>query len=421
MAEAAVPQAGTRAEGSARGLTWVIAWRNLWRNRRRTWLTVGGISFACFLVAATMSIQHGSYGSMIDTSTGFFGGQAEIVHPLYPVESKLEQTVTHATELTRALNDLPGIRAAARAQAFALTSVGERSFGGMIVGVDFAAERDMFTFYQGLGEGSLPVASDEVVIGRVMARNLGATVGDEVVMLGSAKAGGVGALALKVSGIFDSGQNELDRTLMFSHLDTVREGFALGDEAHAILLLGENTASLTERLGEIQQQLPDDVLLRDWTQIYPDVQQGIELDRIGGMFMFAAILVLASFSVINTFVMIVFERTREFGMLVALGMRPVQIMLQVQAEAFCMWLVGIAIGMTLTVSIVTIVGEVGIPVADFQDMTGAFMLPDRLHPRVALQSLVLAPIVLLVGTQLGALLATLRLRRLRPVEALRAQ
>ena len=409
------------ASTHARGLTWVIAWRSLWRNRRRTWLTVSGVAFACLMVTFGMATQSGSYAGMIDTTTMFYTGQAQITHPAYPDENKLEQTVTGVTALLSELHAMPDMRASARAQAFALVSVGERSFGGMVVGVDFAAEQEIVSFFDSLVLGNYPSASDEVLIGAVMARNLGADVGDEVVMLGTAKAGGMGALALVVSGIFESGQVELDRTLLFTHLHTVQSGFELGDEAHTIVLATQDTASM-EALGpRITSQLPSNVIFRDWQALLPDVVQGIEIDRISAAFMYGAILILVSFSVINTFVMIVFERTREFGMLLALGMRPVQIMLQVQAEAFCMWVVGTLIGVVISGLLIGWLGAVGIPIGDFQDMAGGFFLPERMYPAISIESLTLAPAVLLIGTQLGALLATLRLRRFKPVDALRAE
>jgi len=403
------------------GLTWTIAWRSLWRNGRRTWLTISGIAFACLLVTFGMATQSGSYAGMIDTTTQFYTGQAQIVHPAYPAESKLEQTVPNVTSLLHQLHQIPALRASARAQAFALVSVGERSFGGMVVGVDFAAEREIVSFYDSLSKGSYPASSNEVMIGAVMARNLGASVGDEIVVLGAAKEGGMGALALMVSGEFESGQVELDRTLLFTHLSTLQGGFELADEAHAIILATHDTASMVALGSTVKAKLPSGVLYRDWQALLPDVVQGIEIDRISAAFMYGAILILVSFSVINTFVMIVFERTREFGMLLALGMRPAQIMLQVQAEALCMWFLGTVIGLALSTALIGWLAVEGIPIGDFQDMAGGFFLPERMYPAMTWESLVLAPVVLLAGTQLGAFFSTLRLRRLRPVTALRAE
>ena len=125
--------------------------------------------------------------------------------------------------------------------------------------------------------------------------------------------------------------------------------------------------------------------------------QGIELDRVSAMLFYGFILVLVTFSVVNTFIMIVFERTREFGMLLALGTHPGVIVRQVLLEA------------------------VGIPLGDMAEMAQQYYMPDRLYPANSLASLTLAPVVLLIGTQIAALAATGRIWRMRPVEALRAE
>jgi ABC-type antimicrobial peptide transport system permease subunit len=133
------------------------------------------------------------------------------------------------------------------------------------------------------------------------------------------------------------------------------------------------------------------------------------------------ILVLVTFSVVNTFIMIVFERTREFGMLLALGMRPWRIIRQVQLEAMLVWMVGAILGLVLSSIVVGYVATVGIPLSGFEEMAAQLYIDDRLYPAFSLASLLTAPMVLLVSTQIAAFVATLQIRHLRPVEALRAE
>lgn len=417
----AVAAAPDHPSSRARGFTLVMAWRNLWRNPRRTWLTAGGIAFASCLVTMSMALQVGSYQSMISSATSFYLGHAQINHQDYELEEKLEQTIAAATELMRQLDSIAGVRVAPRAQAFALASVGDRSFGAAVVGVDFAAESKVVSFFDRVQQGVLPVADDEVVIGETMARNLGAGIGDELVLLGTAKEGGIGALALRVSGLFRSGQIELDRTLVFTHLATVQNGFGLGDEVHALVLRFDDVDEVVAYKDEIDALLPPQAVFRPWQQLLPEVVQGIELDRVTALLFYGAILVLVTFSVVNTFIMVVFERTREFGMLLALGTKPGMIMRLVQAEAFMMWTLGTAIGLLLSNIVVGWAAAVGIPLGGLEEMMQQYYMPTRLYPAISIGSITLAPMVLLLGTQLAALLVTLRIHRLHPVSALRAE
>ncbi|XOV85761.1 MAG: ABC transporter permease [bacterium] len=398
-----------------------MAWRNLWRNPRRTWLTAGGIAFASLLVTLSMALQQGSYNAMVSSATGFYLGQAQINHVLYEDEGKLEQTVAPASELRRSLAQVPGLQVAPRAQVYALASVGQRSFGAAVVGVDFAVEQKLVSFFDRVTQGQLPVNENDVLIGEALARNLGAQLGDELVLLGTGKQGGIGALALTVAGLYASGRPELDRSLVFTHLTTVQNGFGLGDEVHALVLGFDDIDTLEANLEKLSEGLPADAELRTWQQLLPEVVQGIELDRISAVLFYGSILILVTFSVVNTFIMIIFERTREFGMLLALGTRPAIIMRQVQAEALMMWLVGTAIGLALSNLLVGWAAIQGIPLGAMEEMAQQYYMPSRLYPALSLYAMTLAPLVLLLGTQIAAFLVTLRVRRLKPVEALRAE
>ena len=148
-------------------------------------------------------------------------------------------------------------------------------------------------------------------MGAAMARNLGAELGDDIVILGSGKQGGVAAMALTIGGILSTGQAELDRSLLFAPLAGVQEAFGLEDEVHNIVLVLENYAqgaALAQPIGELLQA---DQSYRTWQQLLPEVEQGIELDRVSGQLFFFILLILVSFAVLNTFVMVIFEGVRD--------------------------------------------------------------------------------------------------------------
>jgi putative ABC transport system permease protein len=420
MAEVALTES-TLPRNRSSGLIWRLAWRNLWRNPRRTWLTAGGIAFACLLVSFSMALQAGTYVMMINSATGFLAGQLQISNPNYVQDEKFEQTLGGATELERTLLTDPALTITPRVHAYALVSAGERSFGGLLSGVDFERERKIVTFFEKVREGRLPNNDQEVIVGQSMARNLGVGVGDELVYLGSAKEGGIAALALTVSGIFNSGQAEVDRTMTFADISAVQNAFALGDEVHQFVGKVTQVEDVDAKVAALQAQLGSRALVRGWSEFMPDVVQSIELDRVGGRLVFAAILILVSFSVINTFLMVVFERTREFGMLLSIGMRPGLIARQILVEALYMWGLGAGIGSLLALMVVMILLQVGIPVAGLEELAETFYIEDRIYPAVQWQSLVVAPLILLAGTQLAGLFAMLRIRRLRPVTAMRAE
>ena len=432
MADAALAPAAARGRGAGRGLFLVVAWRNLWRNPRRTWLTAGGMAFAMWLIVLFMSVQAGMYNDLRDLAARMDSGHAQVQHPRYLDDARLRYTVRGVTELTRRLADLPSVVAATpRAESFALVSAEqgdgeERSFGAIVIGVDPEGEQDVSLLPGSLVDGTYLTGSDDAFLGARLARNLGISVGDELVVLGSTREGGVAALAVRVGGIFRSGLVELDRMLLQVRLPTLQEAFELGDDAHRIVLFADSMPGIDAMVEDVRGALPgagaaDAVRVRPWAELMPEVEESIQLDAAGGVILLWTLVIVVAFAVVNALVMTVLERTREFGMLLALGMRPGSIMAMLQAEALCMWAVGTAIGLGAAVLVVATIGTYGIGIPQqFEEMVGnAMLVPERIHLILDARALTLAPAVLGALTSMAALLVSLRLRGIRPVTALR--
>ena len=402
-----------------------LAWRNLQRNKSRTWLTAGGIGFSVLLVSFAMSMQSGSYEIMIDSATRYFSGHGQVSDASYIDQPRFERTVPNATALQAELETIDGLSVMPRVQAFAVVSMGEKSLGGMVMGVDFAAETRFLDIYDNVIEGQIPRASDEALIGSSMARNLGARVGDELIVLGSGKQGAVAAAIFIIAGIVETGQVELDRTLVFAPIAGVADAFYLQDEVHMLLLMVENLSQLGAIGAQIETKLTGPIALQTWQELMPMIEQSIELDKAGAQLFYSLLLILVVFAVVNTFVMVLFERTREFGLFMALGMRPWQVIGQVQFEALLLSLLGVGLGLALALPLINYLSAVGIPLehmggeeAARQMQMGSF---DRLFPKATLASLLTAPMVMIVGTQLAALVSTVRVRGIHPVSALRVE
>ena len=402
-----------------------LAWRNLRRNAARTGLTAGGIGFSVLLVSFAMSLQSGSCDIMIDSATRYFTGHAQISEKSYADQPRLDRTIENVQALQATLSAIDGLTVFPRVQAFAVVSKGEKSLGGMVLGVDFEAEQQRLDIYDNVIEGTVPTQTDQALIGASMARNLGAVVGDELVVLGSGKQGAVAAAIFAVSGIVETGQDALDRTLVFAPFAGVAETLYLQDEAHMLLLMVDDLSQLGAIATQINPLLPEQLTLQTWQQLMPLIEQSIEMDKAGGYLFFSMLLILVTFAVVNTFVMVLYERTREFGLFMALGMRPWQVIGQVQFEALLLSSLGVALGLGLSYPLIDYLTGVGIPVDQIggeeaiQQMQMGTM--DRIYPRVTWSSMATAPLVMMIGTQLAALVSTVRVRGINPVTALRVE
>ncbi|MCX7063924.1 MAG: hypothetical protein NT024_05030 [Proteobacteria bacterium] len=218
------------------GLIAAISWRNLWRNRLRTGLSAGGIAFAVMLILAARSAQISSMTAMLDNTTRMLTGHVQIQNVAYADDPALRNLIADATAVARALAQVPDVTVVAqRALTFVLVSVGDRSYGAQVMGVDPEAERAISSLPDMLIEGHYLEQPTDAVVGSLMAHNLGAKLGDEVVILGSMLDGGVAAMSLRIAGIVDTGTEDLDRALIQVQLTarSCAHGDRAGERLHA--------------------------------------------------------------------------------------------------------------------------------------------------------------------------------------------
>ncbi len=420
--------AGTRATaGTGRSgrrsanLLLQTTWRNLWRNRRRTFFTAGGIAFAVLLVVFAMGLQLGSYDSMIENATGLLPGEIQVQSEVYIDNPRIDYLMDNASALLSRIQTIAGVaEVAPRVESYALVSVGERSYGARILGVDVARERTTVDFFDRLVAGTPPSAPGQGLIGARMAKNLDAELGSELVVLGTARKGGVAALVLEVAGVFETGIAELDRALVMAPLTDVQLAFETGDSVHTFVIDASSKASNEVVVAALNADLPPGVRARGWQELMPDVAQSIEVDRLSARLFYWLIIALVVFSVANTFVMTIFDRTKEFGMLTAVGMPRYALVSLIQLEALFMWLVGALVGLALAGVVLTWLNRNGLYLGEaMEQMAEQYYMPARLYPAINADVLLTAPVLLLFGTQVAALIPGLRLLRMRPTEALR--
>ncbi len=407
-------------------MDWVVAWRNVWRNPRRSLLSAGGIAFAVMLLVFTMSMQLGQYRVMIENATALITGHAQLQHPEFHDTPRLRNDLRHASDLQRRVLGFPEVVSAAlRAQAFALISGDGRSSGVMLVGVEPERERAWSSLPKQVRMGRYLDAEDHdaIVLGAGTARTLEVGVGDEVVILGNAIDGTVAVLVLHVTGIFESAQVELNRMMAFTPLPTFQEAFLMDDAASAVVLRfaeGRDAQRLAPRLQALFP--PDQVRILPWNELMPELEQAITVDWYSGLLLYGLLAVMVVFSIVNTFIMTVYERTREFGMLMAIGARRRRVLLTLQIEALLLGLLGTGVGAALGIVAVLVLGHYGIYMGEQGgELLARFHMPDRLYPSLV-PAAVIAPTTLLVAAvQLAALVPALRVLRLRPIEALRVE
>ncbi|MBN2514919.1 MAG: ABC transporter permease [Deltaproteobacteria bacterium] len=405
-----------------------MAWRNIWRNSRRSILTMAAIAFACLLLVFMLSWQFGSYDTMINSAVKIHTGHLQIQAEGYQDKRNIRMVVPDPARVADILKNIPDVDAYTfRANAFSLVSSKDRTYGILVTGIDPGKEATVSTIKHLTRQGSYLSDDDanEALVGGLLAKNLKVIPGDELVVLGQGRDGSVAATVITVKGIFSSGQDEFDRSSIQITLKNFQDVYAMRGAVHEVVILGKSLDAVQKIKETVAAEIEkidnnDHLAVLDWMELLPGLVEGIQMDLYSGLIFYLILVVVVAFSILNTFLMSIFERTREFGVMLAIGTTPGRLMKLLLLESTVMTLVGIIIGI-IAGSLITWYFQVhGIVISGTSDIMSQFGIPERMYPQLSLRSIVIGPGVVLIITFMTALYPALKVRRFHPVEAMKA-
>ena len=407
-----------------------MAWRNIWRNPRRMILTISAIAFACTVLVFMLSFQLGVYDTMINTSVKIHAGHLQIMAEGYKEKPTMRRVISNPEKVGKILDDINGIVAYTyRAEGFSIVSSeassGNRTYGVLVTGIDPDREKRVSTIKSLIRKGDYfsGKQSYEALVGSLLAEKLRTKPGDELTILGQARDGSVAATSVIVRGIFTSGIDAFDRDTIQIPLKTFQEVYSMGNTVHRVVIVC-NSLMVVERIKSLiagtLATMEDTRTMRvyDWTEIMPGLLQSIQMDLASGLIMYAVLIIVVSFSILNTFLMAVFERTREFGVLMAIGTGPGRIVKLLLIESISMTGIGIVLGMILGSLITLYFQNHGIDFTGASEIMNQMGISGFMYPRLSAISISVGPLAVLFITSLAALYPALKVRKLRPVEAL---
>ncbi len=402
----------------------LLAWRNLWRRPQRTLLSLSSIALVVALLVFVLSFQRGVYATMKENSLRVFDGYAQFQPPGYADDPTIDRVIDNPAGMARDALAIKGIgAAAARVNGFAILAHGERSYGALIAGVDPQSEAQLSTIAATVREGRYLGNSDRdaAVLGEMLARNLRVSVGGKVSVLGAARDGSVAADVLKVVGIFRSGIPQLDRSILEMPLVRAQDDFDMTGRANTIALGGPT-------LGGVDAALPrldalgarHGVAVLDWKALEPAMRDAIALKYAMSLLLYLTLVAVVAFIILNALLMSVLERTHEFGVLLAVGMRARAIGHMVWLELLTLALTGCAVGFAVGAGATLWLEQRGISFGSLSELLAQYGLPPRLYPLLDLVSALTGPLAVLVAIVLGGIVPYARIARLTPLIAMRS-
>lgn len=327
-----------------------MAWRNLRRHARRTALTVSAIVFASFLISVQRGMAVGTWELSIRNMLEVFSGYLQIQRAGYQEHPSLAANFRYTDSMETSLRAIPGVTGCApRVLADGLVSFRENSSGAAIVGVDPEREQTLSRFPQRVNAGRFITAGarDEAVLGYKLLQNLKGNVGDTLVILAQGADGVLGNERYRVVGTVKLGSPEFDAMAVFLDLGSAQELLAMEGRVHVVALGARSLRDVEPLASRLRGSLGADTRLAalTWEEVLPGIKEAMEFDRIGDWLFLGILVVIVGFSILNTVLMSVTERFREFGVSLAIGMQPRQLAVLVFIETLLIAAIGIVLGL----------------------------------------------------------------------------
>ncbi len=325
-----------------------LAWRNIWRNKRRTLITIASVFFALWLSLIMRSMQVGSYGHMANGIVEAYTGSLQIHGKGYWEDRTLDKIFESSTSMISKIESVDNVKSVIpRLESFALASTGEQTKGILVVGIDPEKELELTHPDRKLVEGEYFDGSpDGVLVSSRLAEFLNLSLNDTLTMLSSGYQGASAAGIYPVIGIIKMPNPELDRRIVYMTLPNAQEFYGAYNMLSSLVINVDNSDQLAKTNKELVALLDKELFeIMDWKEMNPELVQQIQSDQAGGYIMLGVLYMIVGFGVLGTLIMMTTERRKEFGVMIAVGMQKKKLGLILSIEMLMMGIVGALAGM----------------------------------------------------------------------------
>jgi ABC-type lipoprotein release transport system permease subunit len=394
------------------------------------------------LMVWMITFGDGVHEQMIRSALNLGLGSLQIHAQDYQDDRAVEKAILDPEPILEVARETPGVEGVSvRLNAFGLISHGNASQGSMIVGVDPVGETTISIMDEKIKEGEwLPETIENerslpIVIGSGMAKKLGVGLGDRLFLTIQGFTGDIGYVVYFVHGIFKTGMGELDKAVAYVPINTLREVMAVDvplfqNAVHEVTVLLEPREDLAGAVNSIKERIEVGELaagnsreldVLSWEEIQPGLRTFIDLDEVGIYIMMGLLFIVVAAGIMNTFLMAVFERIREFGILMSLGTPPSAIFKLVMIESFLVGLIGAFAGLALGLIGYWVNCYYPISYESFSEMSEVMVmdLSIKFYPTLIWGNVMRAVVGIIIATLLAALWPAIKASLLKPVEALR--
>lgn len=400
----------------------ILAWRNIWRNKRRTILAASSIFFAILLAIFTRAMQHGSYDYMIDSAVRMYTGYIQIHGKDYWEERSLEKAIDVDNELIKKIESITFVEIVVpRLENFMLVSSKEVTKVASIICIEPDKENQMTKLKDKLVAGRYINDNDSgILISEGLAQKLNVQVGDSVVLYGQGIYGITAATSSPIIGVIKFALPDLNNSFIYMPLKFGQSLFSMENKITTISIMIKNPKKLDYVLSEVKKITNKNYDALTWEEMMPELVQGIQLDSVGGMIMLFILYLVIAFGIFGTVMMMTAERTKEFGILLSIGVKKSKLIIITILEAIFISLIGALTGILISIPIVIYFSQNPIR---FTGEIAEISLKFGVEPIIPLSTntgiFVAQTLVVLSIALLSSFYPINYIRKLKPIEAMR--
>ena len=326
-----------------------IAWRNIYRNKKRSLITITSVFAALLLIILMRALQFGFYDKLIETVVESYAGYVEIHADGFWDNQSLDNSMQVDQQLLDDIQSVEGVEnIVQRLQTFSLISVGEKTKGGVINGINLSEEQKITDWNKKMVSGSFDLSDNEIIIAKGIAEFFGISENDTLILYGQGYRGMMAAGKYPVKGVIDLKNPDLNKIGLFMTMETVRN-YVSSDEISTHIIIGKekyyDEGKIVEDLGLI---LSDDYEVMTWKETLPEIEQTITADSAGGLIMAFILYVIVVFGMFGTVLMMTEERKYEFGVLISIGMSRIRLFGIILVETIILSMVGVVLAVMVT-------------------------------------------------------------------------
>lgn len=400
----------------------ILAWRNIWRNKRRTLIAASSVFFAVLLALVMRSLQYGSYDFMIDSALRMYTGYMQIHGKGYWDDRSLEKSFTDYRSLINKIEEIEHVELAIpRLENFLLISSKEITKIASVICIDPIKEDSMTRLKKKLIEGRYINNEDQgILIAEGLARLLKVRTGDTITLYGQGIYGLTVAVNCPVIGVVQFTLPDINNTFVYMPLNFGQTLFGMEDRITTISIMLDNPREMDRVYEKVKLLITGDLELMKWEELLPELVQGIQLDNVGGMIMLFILYLIIAFGILGTIMMMTAERTKEFGILVSIGMKKSRLDLITTLESVFISLLGAITGVIVSIPIlfylhhnpIRLTGEL----AEISLKFGVEpILPFSVEPKIFFAQTGIVLIIALIT----AIYPVNYIRKIKPIEAMR--